>query len=52
MRNFLYNYSTDIPIIIFVLIGLTTCIQANKIVKYLIIFNFVYVFIMEICLWR
>ena len=52
MGNFWYNYSMDIPIIISVLIGIATCVQANKIVKYLIIFNFVYIFIMEICLWR
>ena len=52
MGDFWYNYSRDIPIIIFVLIGLTTCIKADKIAKYLIIFNFVYVFIMEICFWR
>ena len=53
MDNFWYNYSMDIPMIISILIGLTTiCVKANKIIKYLIIFNFVYVFIMEICLWR
>ena len=52
MHNFWYNYSMDIPIIISILISLITCIKENKIVKYLIIFNFVYVFIMEICFWR
>lgn len=52
MSDFWYNYSMDIPIIIFTLISLTTYVKANKIAKYLIIFNFVYIFIMEICFWR
>lgn len=52
MSNFLYNYSMAIPFIIFVLIGIAIYTEKHKIVNYLIIFNFIYVLIMRIFIWR
>ena len=52
MDNFWYNYSMDIPLIICVIIGLAIWVKENKIANYLIIFDFVYVMIMRIFIWR
>lgn len=52
MSNFWYNYSMDIPFIMFILTGIAIYAEKHKVVNYLIILNFIYVMIMRIFVWR
>lgn len=52
MGNFWYNYSMDIPFIMFILIGIAIYTEKHKAVNYLIVCNFLYVLLMRILVWR
>ena len=50
--NSWYDLSMSIPFIIFLIIGCDIYFERHKEVKFLIIFNFIYIIIMRIFVWR
>jgi hypothetical protein len=52
MINFLYNFSMDIPFIMFILIGIAIYTEKHTLVNYLIVCNFLYALLMRLLVWK